>query len=83
MSDSMILEDKFEALKKNYQSISSSNQELKNQNEYLRLQLGEATKQKKRALVSPSGSIEDETSDEGYDRVESSSKEPQRRPQRE
>jgi len=46
----MSLEQKFEALMKTYQSISSSNQELKNQNEYLRRKLGEALKQKKKLL---------------------------------
>jgi len=35
-----------------YKSISSSNQEMKNQNECLRRQLGEALKQKKKALES-------------------------------
>ena len=54
MSTSMTLDEKFEALSKSYQSVSSSNQELKNQNEYLGHQLGEAMKQKKAALDSPS-----------------------------
>jgi len=40
----MSLEEKFKALMKSYQSSSSSNQELINQNEYLRQQLREASK---------------------------------------
>jgi len=44
MSASLTLEEKFEALMSSYQSISSLNQEVKNQNEYLKCQLGEAMK---------------------------------------
>jgi len=44
MSASITLEEKFDALIKSYQSVSSSNQELKNQNEYLIHQLREALK---------------------------------------
>jgi len=47
----MLLEEKFEAPPKSYQSIFSSNQELKNQNEYLRQQLEEAMKQSQRHLI--------------------------------
>ena len=49
----MSLEEKFEAFIKSCKSISSLNQELKNKNEYLRRQLGEAMKQKQKALDSP------------------------------
>jgi len=66
----MSLEEKFEALLKSYQTVLSSNQELKrqndymthtnqglkHQNEYLRRQLGEAMKMKQKALESPSAS---------------------------
>jgi len=47
-----MLEEKFDALIKSYPFAFSSNQELKNQNEYLRCQLGEALKQNKKALES-------------------------------
>ena len=53
MSSSMSLEEKFEVLMRSYQPISSSDQELKNQNEYLRRQRGEAIKQKQKPLDSP------------------------------
>jgi len=56
MSASMTLEEKFEALMKSYQSVSSSNQELKNQNEYLGRQLRELLKQKEKAVESPTES---------------------------
>ena len=49
----MSLEEKFEALMQNCQSIYESNRELENQNEYLRRQIGEALKQTKKAVKSP------------------------------
>ena len=76
-------EEKFEALMKSYQYVSSSNRELKNQNNYLRRQLGEAMKQKKKALASSSGSVQGEVSYEGSNPLESSSEEePQGKPRR-
>ena len=42
----MTFDEKFEALIKNYQAMSSSNSELEKQNEYLWKQLGNDIKQK-------------------------------------
>jgi len=56
----MTFEEKFEALMKSYQAVSSSKLELEKQNEYLREQLGDDMKQKQKALESPSASVHDE-----------------------
>jgi len=70
------LEEKFEALMKSYQTVSStnqelkqqndymknSNQELKQQNKYLRRQLSKAIKMKQRVLESASGLKNDDMS---------------------
>ena len=56
----MSLEEKFEALMQNYQSISVSNYELENQNEYLRYQIKEALRETKEAMKSSSGSIHED-----------------------
>ena len=88
----MTLEEKSEALMKSYQTVTSSNNELKQrfdevvgQNVYLRKQLDKSMKQKQRDLESPMGSNPDELSEE----VESQHSEyegeaePRRTPQRE
>jgi len=51
MSASMTLEEKFQTLIKNYNGIRTSNEELNNQNEYLRRQLCESMKQKRKNIV--------------------------------
>ena len=56
MSSSMSVEEKFEALMKSYQTISASNQELLQQNEYLKKELRKSMKQKWRILESSTGS---------------------------
>ena len=56
----MTFEEKFEALVKNYQAVSSSKAELEKQNEDLWKQLGNDMKQKQKTLKSPIGSIHDE-----------------------
>ena len=84
MSSSMSLEEKFEALMKSHQVVSSSNQELENQNECLRKQLGDVLKQKQQALASPTGSVHGEDAEEGSNQMSSSSEEePQRTTRRE
>jgi len=66
----MSLEEKFEALMKSYQTISSSNQELqwrldesKGENAYLSKQLDKSMKQKRHILESPTGSNLEELSE--------------------
>ena len=78
----MPLEEKFEALMKSYQTIATSNQELKQgleelkgQNAYLCKQLGESIKLKKKLFQSPSGSAEGEGSEVEGQQRELSSKE--------
>ena len=72
----MTLKEKFKALMKNYKSITSSNEELKNQSEYLRCQLGESMKpKKKKILASSSGSVCKEDSEEDSNPLVSSSEE--------
>ena len=44
MSASVTLEEKFEAFMKNCEAMKVANEELKNQDEYLRCQLGELMK---------------------------------------
>jgi len=44
MSTSMTLDEKFEALMKNYEALRLQDKEIKNHNEYLRCQLGESMK---------------------------------------
>ena len=56
MSAGITLEEKFEALMKNCEAITTTNEELKNYNEYLRYQLGESLKQKRKILASASSS---------------------------
>ena len=53
----MTFEEKFEALMKNYQAVSSSKAKLEKQKEYLQKQLGDDMKQKQKALESPSASL--------------------------
>ena len=57
MSGTMTLEEKFETLMKNYQTVTSTNEELKSQNEYLRKPLGGNMKQKQKTFESPTGSV--------------------------
>jgi len=62
----MTLEEKFEALMKNYEAMRLQNEEFKNQNEYLKRQLGESIKQKQKELRS-SHSSNSSKSDQGED----------------
>ena len=52
----MSLEEKFEALIKNVEATVVINEEIKNQNAYLRCPLGEPRRQKRRSVVSSSSS---------------------------
>jgi len=52
----MNLEERFEALMKNYEHLQVQNEEMTAQNEYLRKQLGESLKHKRRELQSSSSS---------------------------
>jgi len=80
----MSLEERFEAMMKNYELILTSNEKLKNQNEHFRCQLGEKTKLKQKGLASVSGSDQDIASNKGRNFLESyHRKEPPRRPRRE
>jgi len=56
MGLTMSLKEKFDALMKSYQTIVSANQDLENQNAYLRHQIEETKKQAKKAGKNPSGS---------------------------
>jgi len=90
MNGSMSLEEEFEALMKSYQTIVTSNQELKQrldesqgQNAYLRKQLGKSMKLKYKLIQSPSGSIQGEGSEvKGQPRELSSEEEASRHPKR-
>ena len=52
----MTLEEIFEALIKNYNEMMTYNEEMKNQNEYLRHQFHKALKQKKKNILSSQSS---------------------------
>ena len=52
----MTLEERFEAVMRNCEHIQARNEELANQNEYLRRQLGDSLRQKRRELRSSSSS---------------------------
>jgi len=52
MNASMNLKEKFEALMKNCEAIKATNEELMNQNAYLKRPLEDSTKQKKKAIAS-------------------------------
>jgi len=54
MSASITLEEKFKALIKNYEYLQAQNKEMASQNVYLRRQLGESLKQKRREIRSSS-----------------------------
>ena len=56
MSSSMTLEQRFEAIMKNCEHLQARNEEMANQNEYLRRQLGDSLRQKRRELSSSSSS---------------------------
>ena len=56
MSSSMTLEERFETLMKSCEHLQSQNEEMAAQNDYLRKQLGESFKQKRRELRSSSSS---------------------------
>jgi len=67
MGSSMSLEEKFKALMKSYQTISSSNLELENHNVYLRHQLEETKKQTRSVEKSSFRSIhEDDRESSSY-----------------
>ena len=84
----MSLEEKFETLLKNYEAMRLQNEEIKGQNEYLKKQLGESLKQKRKEVRSsrssnPSGSDQDGVDYGEYNHLNSSSdEEPIRRPRR-
>ena len=66
----MTLEERFEAIMRNYEHLQARNEEMANQNEYLRRQLGDSLRQKRRDLRSssssrPRGSGRGEEDDEG------------------
>jgi len=52
----MSLEERFEALMKNFMATLVTNEEHKNQNAYLKCRFGESMRQKRRNLVSSSSS---------------------------
>ena len=80
----MTLEEKFKAPIKSYLSVSSSNQALKNQNEYLRCQLGEVLIHKKKVAESRTESDHAGESEAKSNAIESASEqEPPRRSRRE
>jgi len=71
MSSSITLDEKFEALMNSYQTVISTNdevrhinEELKNRNAYLRKQLEQSMKLKQKALESPSSSNPKDLSEE-------------------
>ena len=50
MTASMTMEEKFEALMKNYEALRLQNEEIKGQNEYLKRQLGESLNKKRKEI---------------------------------
>jgi len=79
ISSSMSLEEKFDALMKSYETIASSNQELENQNAYLRHQIEETEKQTKKPMKRPSGSVHGDDGKSNSYLSSSSHEEPHRR----
>jgi len=71
---------------KNCESITTNNEELKNLNEYLRHQLGESMKQKRKILAnyssSPGSAHEEESESDNHPVVSYSEEEHQKRPRR-
>jgi len=66
----MTLEERFEAIMKNCERLQARNEKMANQNEYLRRQLGDSLRQKRRELRSssssrPPGSARGEEEEEG------------------
>ena len=57
MSASVIYEEKFESLMKNYEAVTTNNEEYKNQNAYLSQQLTESMSPKRRNLISSPSSL--------------------------
>jgi len=88
MSTSMTLDEKFEALMKNYEALRLQNKEIKNHNEYLRCELGASMKQRQKELRIPRSSNssecdqEEDNHDEGHNLNSSSEEDPYRRPRR-
>ena len=88
MSTSMTLDEKFEALMKNYEALRLQDKEIKNHNEYLRCQLGESMKQRQKELRIPRSSNssesdqEEDNHDEGHHLNSSGEEDPCRRPRR-
>jgi len=50
MSANMTLEEKFRALMKNYEQMRAHNEEIRNQNAYLRRQLGDVMKKRRKDI---------------------------------
>ena len=65
----MTLEEKFVALMKNYEAMRLQNEEFKNKNEYLKCQLSETMKQKRKEFRSSwsSNSSESDQGEENHD----------------
>jgi len=57
MSASITLEERFEALMKNCEHLKAKNEEVMDQNAYLRWQLGESLKQKRKLVHSSSSFV--------------------------
>jgi len=57
----MTLEERFEALMKNCEHLQAQNEEMANQNAYLRRQLGESMRQRRKEIRSSSSSIPSES----------------------
>ena len=77
----MTLEEKSYLLMQSYQTISYFNQELKdtnqeyrNQNEYLKRQVGEAMQQKKKVLAGSTGTVRGDADEEASNPLGSLSK---------
>ena len=88
MAASMTMDEKFEALMKNHEALTLQNDEIWSQNEYLKRQLSESMKQKRKELRSShsSNSSESDQGEEDHDESHhlnsSSEEEPLRRPRR-
>jgi len=85
----MTLEEHFEALMKNCEHLQARNEEMANDNEYLRRQLGDSLRQKSRELRSssssrPPGSVRvEEEEEEPHSGASPSEEDPPRHPRRE
>jgi len=84
VSSSLSLEEKSEALMQSCQTVTSLNEEMRDQNGYLRKQLEQFMKQKQKAMESPTTSnpedVSEDAESEYSEQVEGEAEQPKRTP---